>query len=188
MPFNTSYLETNITEVIKGNIDYIAISTDYDNQERSANIATALESGRAVPIVSRSGNIISISVTLNAITANNTQSLITNTPSDKKTFDVVDATGFSVGDRMEIFSSTGLITEQRKITNISTNTITLDRELLNLPVNNELFKNVNSNIYLINGGSIIANSGTAIYCFQYTFLKLNTFEKTLTFQIDVTGL
>lgn len=154
-------------------IKYIALSTAYDPPTKITSLE--LECGRVAPLttISQVNNKLIIEAKFDNTVF--TKSVNITAITNKKIFTVSSASGFVVGDRIQI--KIGVIWYQRKLTNISGNIFTIHEDLPSLPtIGTNNCQQMVSRLHLIygSGATLSLNTGKACSLAQLITYKSST--------------
>lgn len=185
MAFNAVFRDTYIMPVIEDNIDYIAFCTNYENPDESTDIQDVgmNELGRVAVAPSSSGGRVTVNVIIPSTIAC-ASTTVDASPTSGLTFDVVDASDFNVGDRLELILSTGA--EEREIESISTNTLVFTKPFSSTPAEGNTIRQNISQVHFIKGGTTSPNTGETMRSNQWIYYKDSTIYSN-TFITDIFG-
>jgi hypothetical protein len=161
---------------IISDIDYIAITTNYDKPNATTQISDSGQNEiyRVSASFSLIGSDIKDSISLGDITiAEDTISSVTN----QKVFNLTSVSGFKEGDAV-VINYDQAVFEKRKIIDITGNTITLDKECnITLSAGMKVILSLEW-VHLISGGSSSANTGFTMITRNLSLIKLSSTLQT----------
>lgn len=165
MPFSDTYRDT-VLGYIQSDISHVALATNDDSFTETTDIATLNEKARVVPTITQSGNKLVLNSTFGASSGNCSKTTISGSITTNA-FDVVSATGFTIGDRITVDGT------KYKISNVSGSTITVSTNLNPVPTVGMEVKEFISQIHLVKDGTGSANSGSTAFVNSYNVYKEN---------------
>ena len=118
---------------------------------------------------------------------NTLSTTISGVPASTTTFDIADATGLIVNDRVAITQTAPLGVVKRKVSVIAGTTITISEALDAIPVSGNAFNQEWSRLYLVTNGVDIPPSGTVASVAPYYYQKSATVSKAIYFTLRLKG-
>lgn len=170
---------THITDEItwlKDQITHIAFYTEYEPFNTNDILDSSKhEIGRVAVTPNIVNNQITINYTINSSTANCSSTIISSVTSNTICV-LTSASGFDIGDRIEIDTTGSGTYQECKIINKSSSTITIDRQL-NLVTGRTVRIKI-SNKAIIKNGTLTSKSGAFVYSEQ--FIKFKNSSQAIT--------
>lgn len=159
---------------------YIAFSSKFSAP--SKNSILELELGRVATTPTRSGAAVTAEASF-GLTDANTLSTTVDTVVDASQFSILDVTGLSIGDRVQVKVG-GTAFLPTAVTAISGTLVTVDPPLSTLPVNGDTFEQMISRVQLVAGSATATlNSGDPVSIAPYIDTKSSTETLDVTFTV-----